>query len=94
MSGTDVACRPAGAVQIVSLALADLDSTQKQTWYTKLYAQNPSGSTPLRNALDRMRLRQASRLFAERDRALTRDDLTTLTAGDIRASRVFATSSS
>jgi hypothetical protein len=43
----------------------------------------------VRNALDRMRLRQASRLFAERDRALTRDDLTTLTAADIRASRVF-----
>ncbi|MBI4989119.1 MAG: PQQ-binding-like beta-propeller repeat protein [Rhodocyclales bacterium] len=36
------------------LALADLDSTQKQTWYTKLYAQTPSGSTPLRSALDRM----------------------------------------
>ena len=48
----------------------------------------------VRNALDRMRLRQASRLFAERDRALTRDDLTTLTAGDIRASRVFSASSS
>ena len=48
----------------------------------------------VRNALDRMRLRQASRLFAERDRALTRDDLTTLTAGDIRASRIFSASSS
>lgn len=36
------------------LALADLDSTQKTNWYTKLYAQSPSGSTPLRNALDRM----------------------------------------
>lgn len=35
------------------LAIADLSSTQKQDWYTKLYAQNPSGSTPLRNALDR-----------------------------------------
>jgi probable Rubsico expression protein CbbX len=45
----------------------------------------------VRNALDRMRLRQASRLFADRDRALTRDDLTTLTAADIRASRVFST---
>ncbi len=44
----------------------------------------------VRNALDRMRLRQASRLFAERDRELTRDDLTTLSAADIRASRVFA----
>jgi len=43
----------------------------------------------VRNALDRMRLRQASRLFAERDRELTRDDLTTLHASDIRASRVF-----
>lgn len=36
------------------LALADLDSTQKQTWYAKLYDQTPSGSTPLRSALDRM----------------------------------------
>jgi probable Rubsico expression protein CbbX len=44
----------------------------------------------VRNALDRMRLRQASRLFAQRDRALTRDDLTTIVASDIRASRVFA----
>jgi hypothetical protein len=43
----------------------------------------------VRNALDRMRLRQASRLFAERDRELTREDLTTLTSADIRASRVF-----
>ena len=43
----------------------------------------------VRNALDRARLRQASRLFADRDRALTRDDLTTLEPEDIRASRVF-----
>ena len=43
----------------------------------------------VRNALDRARLRQASRLFADRDRALTRDDLTTITAADIRASRLF-----
>jgi probable Rubsico expression protein CbbX len=48
----------------------------------------------VRNALDRMRLRQASRLFTERDRKLTRDDLTTLTAADIRASRVFGGSDS
>ena len=46
----------------------------------------------VRNALDRMRLRQASRLFAERDRELTREDLTTLTAADILASRVFGAS--
>ena len=44
----------------------------------------------VRNALDRARLRQASRLYADRDRVLTRDDLTTIEAADIRASRVFA----
>ena len=43
----------------------------------------------VRNALDRARLRQASRLFADRDRALTRDDLTTIAEADLRASRVF-----
>jgi hypothetical protein len=44
----------------------------------------------VRNALDRMRLRQASRLFAEPDRVLDHDDLVTLETSDIRASRVFA----
>ncbi len=44
----------------------------------------------VRNALDRIRLRQASRLFADRDRPLTEDDLVTLMPEDIRASRVFA----
>ena len=43
----------------------------------------------VRNALDRMRLRQASRLFADRDRVLSAEDLTTLLPQDIRASRVF-----
>jgi len=43
----------------------------------------------VRNALDRARLRQASRLFAERERAFTAAELTTIEAGDIRASRVF-----
>ncbi|MDH4052206.1 MAG: CbbX protein [Rubrivivax sp.] len=45
----------------------------------------------VRNALDRARLRQASRLFADRDRELSEDDLTTITADDLRASRVFQT---
>jgi len=43
----------------------------------------------VRNALDRARLRQASRLFADRHRELTPRDLTTIQAADIRASRVF-----
>lgn len=36
------------------LALDALEPTQKENWYEKLYAQSPSGSTPLRTALDRM----------------------------------------
>jgi len=47
----------------------------------------------VRNALDRARLRQASRLFVDRDRELTRDDLTTLMPADILASRLFNTDS-
>lgn len=43
----------------------------------------------VRNALDRARLRQASRLFAERERELSQDDLTTLLPVDLLASRVF-----
>ena len=43
----------------------------------------------VRNALDRARLRQASRLFADRHKALSRDDLTTLSADDIHGSRLF-----
>ena len=46
----------------------------------------------VRNALDRARLRQASRLFAEPDRVLDAEVLTTIEAGDIRASRVFTAS--
>jgi probable Rubsico expression protein CbbX len=46
----------------------------------------------VRNALERARLRAASRLFAERNRALTESDLTTLAPEDILASRVFQAS--
>lgn len=43
----------------------------------------------IRNALDRARLRQANRLFARMDDRLSREDLITIEAADIRASRVF-----
>ena len=43
----------------------------------------------VRNALDRARLRQASRLFADRERELGQDDLTTLLPADLLGSRVF-----
>jgi probable Rubsico expression protein CbbX len=44
----------------------------------------------VRNALDRARLRQASRLFERRGGLLSKEDLLTIKAADIRASRVFA----
>lgn len=44
----------------------------------------------VRNALDRARLRQASRLYADRECALSAEDLSTIAASDILASRVFA----
>jgi probable Rubsico expression protein CbbX len=44
----------------------------------------------VRNALDRARLRHASRLFGRRGGSISRDDLITIEATDIRASRVFS----
>jgi probable Rubsico expression protein CbbX len=43
----------------------------------------------VRNALDRARLRQASRLFADKNKEFTPEDLSTIAEPDIRASRVF-----
>ena len=62
--------------------------------YLNLRVAQPhfANARSVRNALDRARLRQASRLFAERDRVLGADDLSTLTPQDILASRVFQTS--
>ena len=49
-----------------------------------------SNARSIRNALDRMRLRQASRLVSNLDRVLTGDDLMAIEAGDVLASRVFS----
>jgi probable Rubsico expression protein CbbX len=59
--------------------------------YLQLRVQQPhfANARSVRNALDRARLRQASRLFADRDRELSEDDLCTLQAPDILASRLF-----
>jgi len=48
-----------------------------------------SNARSVRNALDRARLRQANRLFGRRSGPMTRDDLMTIEAGDVLASRVF-----
>jgi probable Rubsico expression protein CbbX len=61
------------------------------TWRLRIRQPHFANARSVRNALDRARLRQASRLFADRDRELTRDDLTTIERrADIRASRVFS----
>jgi probable Rubsico expression protein CbbX len=49
-----------------------------------------SNARSIRNALDRIRLRQANRLVSDLDRVLTSDDLTSIEAGDVLASRVFS----
>ena len=53
---------------------------------------NFANARSIRNALDRARLRQASRLFAGAGATVTRDALETITAADLLASRVFTDS--
>ena len=68
---------------------ADARSAFDEYLARRLEQPHFANARSVRNALDRARLRQASRLFADRERALSADDLTTLVAADIRASRVF-----
>ncbi|OCC01114.1 CbbX protein [Labrys sp. WJW] len=60
--------------------------------YIELRKTQPlfSNARSIRNALDRIRLRQASRLVDDLDRRLTADDIMTIEAADVLASRVFA----
>ena len=55
----------------------------------RIHQPHFANARSVRNALDRARLRQASRLFADQNRVFTTDDLTTIAEPDIRASRVF-----
>jgi len=55
---------------------------------------NFANARSIRNALDRARLRHASRVFDEQPGEISLEGLTTIAAGDIRASRVFATQGS
>jgi probable Rubsico expression protein CbbX len=59
--------------------------------YLERRMQQPhfANARSVRNALDRARLRAASRLYAERSRVLNESDLTTIAPEDILASRVF-----
>ena len=60
--------------------------------YIAFRKQQPlfSNARSIRNALDRIRLRQANRLVSMIDRILTRDDVMSIEAGDVLASRVFS----
>jgi probable Rubsico expression protein CbbX len=51
-----------------------------------------SNARSIRNALDRLRLRQANRLVADLDHVLTADDIRSIEASDVLASRVFGKS--
>ena len=59
--------------------------------YIPLRMKQPhfANARSIRNALDRARLRQANRLFAQQGRLLDRDALMTIEGEDIRASRIF-----
>ena len=84
-------------MQIAALLLEDQhyrlsgDAVQAFSEYITRRRQLPffANARSIRNALDRARLRQANRLFDRMGDRLSRDDLITLEAQDIRASRVF-----
>jgi hypothetical protein len=84
-------------MQIAQLMLGTLnyrfDAAAEATFarYVELRRQQPhfANARSIRNALDRIRLRHATRLFAD-DSPLSREQLCTLHAEDILASRVFA----
>ena len=62
------------------------------TRYIALRKSQPlfSNARSIRNALDRIRLRQANRLVSNLDRVLSSDDLMAIEANDVLASRVFS----
>jgi probable Rubsico expression protein CbbX len=68
---------------------AGTDAVMRAYLERRIVQPHFANARSVRNALDRARLRQASRLFADRDRALSADDLSTITAADLQASRVF-----
>jgi probable Rubsico expression protein CbbX len=68
----------------------EADVTLREYIERRIRQPHFANARSVRNALDRARLRQASRLFERRGSPLSRDDLMTIEAADIRASRVFA----
>ena len=90
-----------GADELEAIAQCMLDSMQYRLSdgglealreYIPLRMQQPhfANARSIRNALDRARLRQANRLFAQAGREITREELMTIEGEDLRASRVFS----
>ena len=90
-----------GAEELEAIAQRMLDSMQYRLSkeglealrdYIPLRMQQPhfANARSIRNALDRARLRQANRLFAQAGPEITREELMTIEAEDLRASRVFS----
>jgi hypothetical protein len=83
-------------MQIARLMLGELnyrfdaDAEAAFERYVHLRREQPhfANARSIRNALDRIRLRHATRLFSAGGE-LSREQLTTIVAGDILASRVF-----
>lgn len=83
---------------IAELMLRDLnykfsaDAREAFVRYIALRKTQPlfSNARSIRNALDRMRLRQANRLVADLGRVLSVDDIMSLELSDVLASRVFS----
>src|SRR5436305_635982 len=83
---------------IAELMLQDLNyefvpaAREAFTRYITLRKNQPlfSNARSIRNALDRIRLRQANRLVSRLDSVLTSDDVRSIEAADILASRVFS----
>jgi probable Rubsico expression protein CbbX len=69
---------------------SEADTTLLEYIERRIKQPNFANARSVRNALDRARLRQASRLFERRGGLLSKEDLVTIKAADIRASRVFA----
>jgi probable Rubsico expression protein CbbX len=88
---------PDELVAIAKLMLADQNyrfSPEAETAFgeyipLRMKMEHFANARSVRNALDRARLRQANRLFEGAKKNLSRTDLMTIEAEDIRASRVF-----
>src|SRR5229473_4076297 len=83
--------------QIAELMIASLNyrfdreaaSTMRAYVERRMRQPRFANARSIRNALDRARLRHANRLFVGRDEPVGRAALQTITASDLRASRVF-----